>query len=150
MLWVILAVVGIVLLGGGAFYGLQEYRSNKPARQWVPVPLRSDLPMAEQKALVENIDAGLREDEMLRKIVTDMGLTEKFGVADEEAAMKELDRRLFVEVGSVKTAEGMVPSMNVGARGIRSETGLLGEISVGVMKEVWKIIGNRSRDGKAD
>lgn len=141
MLWAVLAAVGVALLGGGAFYGLKEYRANKPDKIWVPLPLRADLLMSEQKELAENIEAELKKDERLGIIVSDLGLKEKFNAADEDAAAEELGERIFVEVGSADTPEGSVPSINIGVRGIYSENELLREISMRIIRDVWVMIG---------
>lgn len=141
MLWAVLAAVGVALLGGGAFYGLKEYRANKPDKIWVPLPLRADLSMEDQKELAENIEAELKKDERLRIFVSDLGLKEKFNVADDVAAAKELEKRLFVEVGSADTPEGSVPSINIGVRGIYRENELLREMSMRIIREVWEMVG---------
>ncbi|MEP2776813.1 MAG: hypothetical protein ABJM75_15285 [Luteolibacter sp.] len=148
MLWAVLTAVGLVLLGGGALYGLKEYRANKPDKQWVPLALRADLSMAEQKDLAGKLEAELRKDVQLRKVVTDLGLVKKFNVADENAAVKELDKRLFVEVGTAEAPSGapgmpggLVPSINVGVRGIHRENALLKELAMRIIKDVWRMIG---------
>ncbi|MDP4623873.1 MAG: hypothetical protein NWT08_01920 [Akkermansiaceae bacterium] len=148
MLWAALAAVGVALLGGGALYGLKEYRANKPDKIWVPLPLRADLSMAEQKDLAEKIDVELRKDERLRKVVTDLGLVKKFNVADEDAAVKELESRLFVDVGSADTPNGQVPSINIGVRGISRENPLLREMASRIIKDVWVMIGIDPNTGK--
>lgn len=141
MLWALLAAVGVILLGGGAFYARKEYQANKPDKIWVPLPLRADLSMAEQKSLAEEIEEELRKEDRLQKLASDLGLKEKFNVIDEAAAVKELDRRLFVEVGSADMPEGLVPSINIGVRGIYRENELLKTISIRTIRDVWMMIG---------
>lgn len=150
MLWAVLAAVGMALLGGGAFYARKQYYANKPDKIWVPLPLRADLSMAEQKDLAEEVDADLRKDERLREIVADLGLKGKFNVADEDAAVKELDRRLFVEVGMADTPGGRVPSINVGVRGISREKVLLHEMTERIINDVLLMIGVDPNTGKRE
>lgn len=143
-----LAAVGLSLLGGGALYGYREYWANQPDKVWVPLPLRADLSMADQKDAAEKIDAGLREDEVLRGVVGDLGLVGKLGVVDEDAAVKELGGRLFVEVGSADTPGGTVPSIHIGVRGISRENPLLMEMATRIMKDVWLMLGVDPETGR--
>jgi hypothetical protein len=62
--------------------------------------------------------------------------------------VKELNRRLFVEVGSADTPNGSVPSINVGVAGIGHETKLLGEASMRIIRDVWRMIGIDPETGK--
>jgi hypothetical protein len=107
----------------------------------VPIALRADLSMADQKKLAEQIEAKLRSDEILRAIVVDVGLQEKFKLPSEDAAVKELDRRLFVDVGSADTPNGPVPSINIGVAGTGHERDILGEASMRIIRDVWRMIG---------
>lgn len=141
MLWACLGVVGLVALLFGAKYARKEYLLRKPDKVWVPLALRADISMAEQKKLAEEIDAKLRTDEMLRQFVIDVGLQEKFNQPSLEAAVKDLDRRLFVEAGTADTPTGTMPSINVGVRGTGHEHDILGEASTRIIRDVWRMIG---------
>ncbi|MGJ8642604.1 MAG: hypothetical protein ACSHX9_04280 [Luteolibacter sp.] len=148
MLWAVLAVVGITLLGGGAYYGYREYWANQPDKIWVPLPLPASYSMAQQKELADKIEEKLRKEETLKSVVADLGLKEKFNVVDEGAAVKELNKRLFVDVGSADTPDGTVPSINIGVRGISRETELLTEMAMRIIRDVWEMIGIDPNTGK--
>ncbi len=148
ILWVVLAVVGLGLLAGGGLYGLREYRKGRPAPIWVPLGLRVDISMAEQEKLAREIETRLRDEELLGKVVADLGLKEKFGVADDAAAIKELDSRIFVKVGTADTPAGSVPSINVGADGTGHDREISGEIATRIIKDVWRMIGIDPETGK--
>lgn len=148
MLWAGLGAVGLVLMFFGARFAWREYHLSKPDKVWVPLALRTDLSMADQQKLADQINERLRSDVILRKVVADVGLQEKFGQPSEDAAVKELDRRLFVEVGSADTAEGLVPSINIGVRGIGHEHDVLGEAATRIIKDVWVMIGIDPVTGK--
>jgi len=148
MLWAAAGVVGLVLMFVGAKYAKHEYYLGKPDKVWVPLALRPDLSMADQGKLADQINEGLRTDEILRKVVFDLSLQEKFGAATEDAAVKELERRLFVEVGSADTPNGPVPSINVGLNGIGREHALLGEAATRIIKDVWLMLGIDPMTGK--
>jgi hypothetical protein len=147
MLWVGLGVVGLVLMFFGARFAWREYHLSKPDKVWVPLALQTDLSMADQQKLADQINGRLRSDEILRKVVADIGLQEKFGQTSEDATVKELDRRLFVEVGSADTPTGLVPSINIGVRGIGHEHDLLGEAATRIMQDVWVMIGIDPKTG---
>lgn len=148
ILWAALGVVGLVVMFFGAKYAKREYNLRQPSRIWVPVPLRADLSMEDQKKLAEQINVKLRTDEILRAVVMDLDLREKFKQPSEDAAVKELNRRLFVEVGSADMPNGTVsPSINVGVNGIGHETKLLGEASMRIIKDVWRMVGVNPETG---
>jgi hypothetical protein len=132
----------------GAKYARKEYLLGKPDKVWVPLALRADISMADQSKLAEQIGAKLRTDEMLRQVVIDVGLQEKFNQPSQDAAVKDLDRRLFVEAGSADTPAGTVPSINVGVRGTGHEHDILGEASMRIIKDVWRILGIDPDTGK--
>jgi hypothetical protein len=148
MLWAVLGVVGLVVMFFGARFAKSEYHLRQPAKIWVPVALRADLSIADQKTLAGQIEEKLRTDEILRSVVVDVGLQQKFKQASEDAAVKDLNRRLFVEVGSADTPTGSVPSINIGVAGIGREGDVLGEASMRIIREVWRMIGVDPDTGK--
>lgn len=141
MLWAVLAIFGLVVLFFGAKYAKKEYRLRQPDRIWVPITLRQDLSMEDQKKLAEQIEEKLRANEILKAIVMDVGLQAKFKQSSEDAAMEELDRRLFVDVGSADTPNGSVPSINIGVSGTGREKKILEETSMRIIRDVWRMIG---------
>lgn len=148
ILWAVLAVVGLTVMFFVARYAKREYHLRQPSKIWVPIALRADLPIADQKKLAEQIEVKLRTDEILRAVVLDLGLQVKFNQPGQDAAVKELSRRLFVEVGSADTPYGSVPSINIGVSGIGHESKLLGEVSMRIIREVWLMIGIDPETGK--
>lgn len=148
ILWAVLGVVGLVALFFGARFAKREYHLRQPAKIWVPVALRADLSIADQKTLAKQIEEKLRTDEILRAVVVDVGLQRKFKQASEDSAVKDLDRRLFVEVGRADTQVGSVPSINIGVSGIGREGEVLGEASMRIIRDVWRMIGIDPDSGK--
>lgn len=148
MLWVGLGILGLGLMLFGAKFAWSEYQLYKPDRIWVPLSLPSGISMAEQKKLAEQIDGHLRSDAVLRKVMSDTGLQEKFGQADEDSAAKELDRRLFVEVGTAEGPNGSVPSVNIGLHGNGYERAVLEAAVTRIMKDVLATPGIDPANGK--
>ena len=153
MSYAALGVAGLVLMFFGARHAKREYDLGKPARMWVPLPLRENISMAEQERLAEEIGEKLRSDEILRQVVVDVGLQEKFGQPTEDAAMKELGRRMFVEAAAAASPSGLeAPSINVGVSGTGHERAVLGEASMGLIKHVRSFSApnpvNKRRAGK--
>lgn len=148
MSWSALGVVGLVLMFFGARFAWREYHLGKPDRVWIPVALRADLSMEDQRKLADAINEKLRKDVVLRRVVADIGLQGKFGKPSEDAAVEELGRRLFVEVGSANTPTGLAPSINIGVNGIGREHDLLAEAATRIIKDVWVMIGIDPATGK--
>lgn len=68
MLWAVLAIFGLVVLFFGAKYAKKEYRLRQPDRIWVPITLRQDLSMEDQKKLAEQIEEKLRALDKYRRV----------------------------------------------------------------------------------
>jgi len=141
MLFAGLGIMVLALLVGGGLYGYRDFLRSKPAPIWVPLPLRADISMAEQEKMAKEIDTRLRTDEILRQIAIDVDLQKKLKQPSLNAAVKELDRRLFVKPGSADTPSGTVPSINIGVNGNGHEKEVLGETATRIIKDVWKILG---------
>ena len=79
--WILLAALGslgLVVMFFGARYAKREYHLRQPSKIWVPIALRADISMENQKKLAEQINTKLRTDEILRAVVMDLDLREKF------------------------------------------------------------------------
>lgn len=148
ILWAVLGVVGLALIGGGGLYGYREYSQGKPAPIWVPIPLNPETPLEKREEIAAEMSEKLRTDEILGKVVSDLGLVGKFGVSDEAAAIEELGRRLFVEVGTAATGLGEIPAINVGMNGSRREVELSTEMTERVVKDVFRMIGLDPETGR--
>lgn len=148
MLYVGIGIAGLILLTGGGLYGYREYLRSKPAPVWMPITLKADISMADQKALAEEIAEKLNNDDLLRQIVIDADLQKGFKQPSEEAAIKELKGRLFSKAGTADTANGPMPSVNVGLSGTGGESEVLFRASKRIMKDVWRMMGIDSETGK--
>ncbi len=148
MLYVGLGILGLMLLTGGGLYAYREHLRSKPHPIWVPIALRADISMEDQKHLATEIEKNLRRDEVLRQVVIDTELQTKYGVADQDAAVKELEQRLFVEIGSVSRPEGNVPSLNVGVKGNGHEKQASGDAATRIVLDVWRLLGIDPETGK--
>ncbi len=149
MSYAALGVVGLVLMFFGARYAKREYHLSQPARIWVPLPLRADISMEQQNMLAKTIREKLNTDEVLRKVVVNAGLQERFGQPTEDAAVKELGRRLFVDPGTATAPNGLeVPSINIGVSGTGHESAVLGEVSTELIKDVFIMLGIDPKTGK--
>jgi hypothetical protein len=149
MLYACLGVAGLVLMFFGARYAKREYHLGQPARMWVPLPLQGGVSMEGQNKLIKEIGEKLRTDAVLREVVIDAGLQEKFGQPTEDAAVRDLDRRMFVEAGTVKSPSGIeVPSINIGVSGTGHDQAILAEASTSLIKHVWIMLGFDPLTGK--
>ena len=92
MLWTVMGVVGLTVMFFVARYAKREYHLRQPSKIWVPIALRADISMEDQKNLAKQIEDKLRTEEILRAVVADIGLQEKFKQPGEAAAVKELSR----------------------------------------------------------
>ena len=133
---------------GGGLLAYREHLRGKPAPVWVPLPLRADISMEEQTRIAKEIEKNLREEGILRAVVVDAGLQKKFGAVSEAAAMQELSKRLYAKASTMKTADGTVPSINVGVNGTGRERQLLGDAVMRMNQDVLRMVGIDPKTGK--
>ncbi len=105
--------------------------------------------MEDQNKLAEKIEEGLRRDGILRQVVIDEDLERKFNSTSQEAAVKELESRLFVKVGTADTMNGTAPAIHVGVNGTGREKEVLGDTAQRIIRDVWRMIGIDPDTGKA-
>ncbi|MGJ8634384.1 MAG: hypothetical protein ACSHX7_10730 [Luteolibacter sp.] len=148
MLYVGLAVVGLILAGAGGLYALKEYRDAKPGPIWAQMPLNPELPDEKREELAIQIKEGLLREGVLDEVVAEAGLTEKFGLGSDEETVKEMEKRVFVKVGTVAMPAGKVPSLNIGVEGKRGERATLEAAAMGLMKKVWVMMGLDPETGR--
>ena len=141
MLYVGMGILGLMLLAGGGLYAYRENLRSKPSPMWVPITLRPDISMEDQKRLAVEIEENLGKDDTLRQVVIDMDLQVQYGLPDQDAAVKELERRLFVKISTEATPEGNVPSINVGVRGTGREKKISGDAATRIARHVWRMLG---------
>jgi len=139
--WIVVGVVAVVLALAGGSFGIWQIRQNRPDKVWVPIPLNPQLPEEERLERAAHLKEQLLSSGVLLQISKDLGLAEKWHLKSDDEAAAEVGKRLFLEVGYTTTLTGEGPSLNVGVTGLKKEHNLIGDISLSVTKEVWKILG---------
>ncbi len=139
--WIALVTVVLLLLGVGGGVLYWNHRQNRPDKVWVPLPLNPETPEDARGTIVKQLGTELRKPSVLLGVATDVQFATKLGLPSNEAAVDELGKRLFVEIGTADTAVGKIPSINIGVNGKSKEHELLGQVSIRLMKDVRRIIG---------
>lgn len=147
-LWIVLGLVGMLLMLVGAKFALDVYRGNKSDQIWVAIPIREDLLPEEKQAFADKMNESLRNPELQKQVVLDTQLREKLKLASEAEAIKELNRRFYVELGSAEVSQGTVTTLNIGVRGIRNENEILGQLATRIARDFFKINGIDPQTGK--
>ncbi len=136
---VVSAVIAVVLvIGSGA--GYVGYKLNQPDRQWVPLLLNPELPEEKREQAAEELKDQLLTPERLKAVVRDVDLVKALRAASEDAAVRELERRIFVTVGEAESPGGVVPALHIGVSGKRSERDMLGKTATRLVEDVKEII----------
>lgn len=131
----------MVLIFGGAAYGLWTYRQNKPVPMWVPLAINPKLPDDKRKEIVADLKEKLSERDRLLTVSKEMNLAKEWGLPSPEAAAAELKNRIFVKLGAMDSEMGRVDAIHIGVKGKRKDQQLCGNIAVRLMADVWKILG---------
>lgn len=113
----------LILLVGGAGFGIFWTKMNKPMERWVAYPL-TPFPQVEQRqAWVDEWAEIGEQDGVLRAVVLNEKLVDRWGLANEDSAVEQLRERSFVDLS--KDTE----TMRVGISGIRKEMDDLNRLS---------------------
>lgn len=139
--WILAAGGVLLLMMGGLLFAYQQYKLNKPAPMWVPLPVRQDLPLAEQDKAAKDLKAKLCVESVFLKVSKDMGLPAKWKLSSDNEAAAELAKRVFVRTGDADTPMGKVPAIHIGVTGKARDRELSGQIAMRLMDDVWKILG---------
>jgi hypothetical protein len=139
--WILAGFGAVLLMMGGGFIALKQYRLNQPAPMWVPLPVRQDLPLAEQDKAVKDLKAKLCVEEVFLRVSKDLGLPAKWKLATDKDAAAELGNLVFVRTGQADTPMGKVPAIHIGVNGKARDRELSGRIAVRLMDDVWSILG---------
>jgi len=137
--WIIagIAAVALAIIGlAGAYLYLQNDRAKRPDRIWVPLMLNDESDAEDRERSARELRERLATDEILGKISADLDIRARLGLPTEEAAIAELRRRMFVEVGE----HDYQPSMNIGFDGITRENAMLRELTGRLMQDVSGIL----------
>ncbi|MFD0893340.1 hypothetical protein KBB96_18095 [Luteolibacter ambystomatis] len=128
-------MLALLLAGGG--YARYAYNQNQPDRIWLPLK----LPEKDLQPVSKKLEEALRKPAVLSAISKELNLAARFNVPNEEAAVAELSKRMYIEVGEAFPPSDRTPAINVGVSGKRKEHALLGEISQRLQKEVSALFG---------
>lgn len=137
--WIIAGVIVVFLLLGGGYFGLRTVRQNRPHPVWVPVPIRTDLPIAKRDELIKELKARLSEPAVLEQVSKDLGLADHFDFASDKEAAADLNKRLIVRAGEMP--QGRVPAIHVGFSGKAKDARLTEKTVMRLMKDAWPILG---------
>ena len=107
MVFVILSVFGV----GFAYHTFQQ---NRPDRIWLPIQTNPEMSLAQRKELAAMLKEKLGDPALLARVCKDSDYAATMGLPSVEEGVKDLQRRLFAEVGTAETTKGRVPSINVG------------------------------------
>ena len=142
--WIVAGVV-VVLLGIAGFFGARTawraYHNEKPAPVWVPLAVNPETPIEQQDKTAKELGDRLHANEILVKLARDLNLRQTWNLPDDDAAAKELGRRMFVRTGTMDTPQGALPAIHIGVNGKLKERADSERISMRLIDEVWPILG---------
>jgi hypothetical protein len=142
--WIVAAVVFVVLLVSGAGIGYWKYREHKqnlPTRIWLPIPTKPELALEEREKVATLLREKLSDLALLTQVSKDSGYAKEMGFPADEEAAKDLQKRLFAEVGLAETPNGKVPSINIGFDCKVKEFGKMTKVTNRLMADIGIILG---------
>ncbi len=141
--WILLGVVSLLFLVSAAVGGYWWLTQNRDDQQWVPMPFHPSSRVEDRAKLQREIEEYLIREDVIKKIVADLSLSERYGVSNEQQAIDRLKLSMFVRLGEVRhpLTQEMMPSLDIGVKGKWKENRLLGEIAMGLAKTAHKHLG---------
>ena len=120
--WLIPGIVAFVLLLGGAAFGIRTLKQNRPAPFWVEIPMRLPADGAQLEKLEKDLRQRVQSDEVIVSVVRESDLARRWNLPDEQAAVAELRRRVFVQF-----KDGGF--LKIGLNGKRKEMAITSEVA---------------------
>jgi hypothetical protein len=142
--WIVAAVVFVVLGIGGlsaAYFGYHKYKQNRPTQIWLPIPTKPDLELKQRREIAAMLKTRLSDLALLKRVSQDTGYASEMGFANDDEAAKDLQQRLFSEVGTADTPSGKVASINVGFNCKVKEFGKMGKATNRLMDDISAALG---------
>ncbi|MEX1116017.1 MAG: hypothetical protein WEB53_12255 [Akkermansiaceae bacterium] len=139
--WIAIGVGAMIVLLGGAYFGLKSYKQNRPSPIWVPMPINPELPIEKQDEIARELKKKLSDREILAVVSKDLGLMGEWKLPTDAACADELAMRMFVRAGEHETPMGKTPTINIGVNGKVKDRAVSEKISMRLMDDVFKILG---------
>jgi hypothetical protein len=134
----------MILLLGGAYFGVKTYKQNRPSPVWVPMPINPELPIEKQDEIARELKKKLSDREILAVVSKDLGLMGEWKLPTDAACADELAMRMFVRAGEHETPMGKTPTINIGVNGKVKDRAVSEKISMRLMDDVFKILGMKA------
>lgn len=139
--WIVLAALVLCLLGGGSVYGYWKYKQNLPEKRWVPLPFNPEASEAQRLESVKMMRDRLLTDDILTGVVRDCDVQGKWKLPSEEAAVEELRKRVFIDIGETIFKGIPTATLNIGFKGKAGERPELDLLAERLMQDVKRFIG---------
>lgn len=139
--WIVLAALVLCLLGGGTVFGYWKYKQGLPEKRWVPLPFNPDASEAQQQESMKMMRERLLTDEVLTGVVRDCDVQGKWKLSSEEAAVEELRKRVFIDIGETSFKGIPTATLNIGFKGKVGERPELDALAERLMQDVKRFIG---------
>jgi hypothetical protein len=120
--WLIPGIVVVVLLLGGAAFGIHTLKQNRPAPFWVEIPIRLPSDGAQLEKLEKDLRQRVQSDDVIIPVVREMDLARRWNLPGEDAAITELRRRVFVQFKDTGF-------LKIGLQGKRKEMATTSEVA---------------------
>ena len=137
----VIAAIMIIMVGAGA--GYWGMRQNRPDQRWVPLPLNPNSSAEDRNLLQQQLDAYLRHDELLQKVIQEMGLVSRWDADSDQACLQKLKSSLFVRQSETQhpMTQQKILTMDIGVNGKRKEVAVMADIAVRLSKEASSYMG---------
>jgi hypothetical protein len=120
---------------------VREHKQNLPTRIWLPIPTKPELELEKRQEVATLLKDKLSDLALLGRVSKDAGYAKEMGFPTDEEAAKDLQKRLFSEVGTADTPSGKVASINVGFDCKVKEFGKMRKVTNRLMADIGIILG---------
>ena len=138
--WIALAALVLVLIGGGAVFGVWKYKQGLPDKRFVPLEFNADSTEEQREQSVKEMRERLLTDVVLTGVVRDCNIEAKWELPSEEAAVEELRKRAVIEAGETRINGVPTPTLNIGFTGIAAEHDDLNRLAERLMEDVQRLV----------
>jgi hypothetical protein len=140
ILFGLLGAFALMIAAVGGYWWMKQ---NREDQRWVPMPVNPGSSLEEREELQKQIETHMRRDAVVKSIVSELSLAQRWNVGSEAEAAERFKQVMFVRLGEFRhpATQETFATIDIGVKGKRKEQTLLEEIATRMARETRDYLG---------